>query len=214
MSDWLMVIITLVYTVTTIFISVLNYKTVKIATRQYHSDMQLRLMPCLYIQVVKQKRSMRKITINTNISNFAPVIGEFAFSVQNVGNGIAKEIQYEFSEDTETVDIFYRIVSLPCQDKRDFVLRIVHSEDCLAKSEHLVTEMRVVYRDLFDCEYSQTLTISVCMSNGKMKLETFYLTAPKCIKNTYTEKRPKMRRWLQYPRWWFRNFRWKIRNKD
>lgn len=214
MSDWLMVIITFVYTITTIFISVLNYKSYKVVKRQYHEDIRLRLMPCLYIELVKQKKKIpKRITIGTNLSNSDSIFGEFSFSLHNVGNGIAKEVRYRLSENTET-DFSYRIISLPPQDRRDFILKIIHSKGALEKSQHFESKVEVFYNDLFDCVYLQTLEIVVCMNNGKMELETFYLTAPEYIRNTYTEKRSRVRRWLQDLRWWIRNIRRKIQNED
>lgn len=59
MTDWLMVIITFVYVIATIFICVFNYRSAQAAKEQielskvqYEDDVRLKLMPCLCIEKV------------------------------------------------------------------------------------------------------------------------------------------------------------------
>ncbi len=101
MTDWLMVIITFVYVVATIFICVFNYRSAKAAKEQielsklqYEDDVRLKLMPCLIVKCIEPTTKVDGM-IDYEFKSQQPqklVNGKLYLEITNVGNGIAKKL--------------------------------------------------------------------------------------------------------------------------
>ena len=128
MTDWLMVIITFVYVVATIFICVFNYRSAKAAKDQielsklqYENDTRLKLMPCLFVERISPLDFVNG-TIEYSLADYENgdqkiIKGDPYFKISNVGFGIAKNIEY-IMRPIKGGYQRYRIISFPVNDSR------------------------------------------------------------------------------------------------
>lgn len=188
MTDWLMVIITFVYVIATIFICVFNYRSAKAAKEQielsklqYADDTRLKLMPCLFVERISPldfvNGTIEYRSVDYENDDQEITKGIFYFRISNVGSGIAKNVEYimrPIKDDYQR----YQIISFPVNDSRTLRFSFLCKR---GKTQEL--SLYVFYTDLLDNEYEQTLSIFLDCSNDEIKLNTFHITAPKHRKN-------------------------------
>lgn len=188
MTEWIMVAITFVYVIATIFICIFNYRSAKatkeqveLSKAQYADDTRLKLMPCLLVEQIDPTVSVNG-TIeyefdygDSGIGDESKINGEFCFKVTNVGYGIAKEIEY-FVYAPQSDYRRYRIISFSINDNR--TVRFVFA--CKSGNKQKL-ELQIIYKDLLDNKYIQTLSIFLDASKDSIKMETFYITAPQYV---------------------------------
>lgn len=184
-TDWLMVVITFVYVVATIFICVFNYRSAQAARKQnelskmqYEDDVRLKLMPCLLI-----RRASSSGIINGVVEyefehqgNQELITGEIVFTVTNVGSGIAQKIEYYMAPGTRGYRRYF-VESMPQNDSRTVRLS-------LSAVNNTTQELNIAisYCDLLDHAYMQTLTVRLNYIDEGMQLETYFLSAPQHLK--------------------------------
>lgn len=199
MTDWLMVIITFVYVVATIFICVFNYRSAKAAKEQielskaqYTEDSRLKMLPCLLVERIEPTPEIKGTIeicldgVSNESNDEATIRKDVFFKITNVGCGIAKEIQYSLCRPITnyTKD---RIISLPINDSRTvkISLRAIVPDEISHRREVL---LHISYTDLLDHEYVQLLTVNLISSCEGISMETFYITAPKYISDNADRK--------------------------
>lgn len=192
MTDWLMVIITFVYVVATIFICVFNYRSAKAAKEQielsklqYEDDTRLKLMPCLFIERIAPldfvNGSIEYKFVDSKPVSIETVVGDLYFKITNVGSGIAKNIHY-FMDPGASGYRRYHIPSFPVNDCRTLKFSFT--------SKHGTNQelnLYISYTDLLDNEYDQILSIFLDCSSNEIKLTTFHITAPQYRKRNEKE---------------------------
>lgn len=199
MTDWLMIIITFIYVVATIFICVFNYRSAKAAKEQievsktqYREDSRLKMLPCLLIEKIEPTSEINGTIeiclygISVESNDEATVCKDIFFKIANVGCGIAKEIQYSLCRPI-TNCMKYIILSLPINDSRTVKLSLkdIITDDISHRQEVILC---ISYTDLLDHEYVQILTIYLISSCEDISLETFYITSPKYISDNANRK--------------------------
>ena len=199
MTDWLMVIITFIYVVATIFICVFNYRSAKAAKEQievsktqYKEDSRLKMLPCLLVEKIEPTSEIKGTIeicldgVSKGSNDEATICKDVFFKITNVGCGIAKEIQYSLCRPI-TNYTKYRILSLPINDSRTVKLSLkdIVPDEISHRREVL---LRISYTDLLDHEYVQLLTVYLISSCEDISMETFYITAPKYISDDANRK--------------------------
>lgn len=188
MAEWIMVVITFVYVVATIFICVFNYRSAK-ATReqvelskaQYADDTRLKLMPCLFVERISPLDFVNG-TIEYGFSGCEhegakTINGDLYFKITNVGSGIAKNIHY-FMNPGANGYRRYHIPSFPVDDCRTLKFSFTSKPG----TNHEL-DLHISYTDLLDNKYEQTLSIFLECLDDKILLTTFHITAPQFRQN-------------------------------
>ena len=184
-TDWIMVGITAVYVIATIFISLANMKSAKAtreqlteSKRQYEDKKRLEVMP--YIQVEYNHDSSRDYHLDLIIESAGSYNGTYTLglSLNNAGFGAAKDITYSYSWDlcTETADRgFFPVRALIPGERKTILLSFEYSGDSSIKKQ---SRIDLHYSDLLENKYNQS--IEFFQSKDKNKLE-FKLLPPEHV---------------------------------
>lgn len=181
MTDWIMVSITFVYVVATIFICIFNYRSAKAAREQielsktqYEDDTRLKLMPCLIIEGIVPTAAVDGMIqyVFDNAQDAKIISGEFCLKVTNVGSGIAKSVTYRMPPAAKGYRK-YTAVSMPVNDSR--IVRFFFLSE---RGTEKKLEITIFYSDLLDHQYSQTLSIYLNCHGDTIRVETMTTTAP------------------------------------
>lgn len=183
MAEWIMVLITLIYVVATIFICIFNYRSVevtreqiKLSKMQYEDDIRLRIMPCLFVEKIDSTKFFNGIIeydFQTCCNESEPIVqGELYLKIRNVGSGIAKDVGYWIYPCISRYQRYY-IVSFSVGDCRT-VKWLFSGKNGMRQR----LDIEIHYLDLLDYKYIQTLSIFIKFLNDEVLLETFYISAP------------------------------------
>ena len=100
----------------------------------------------------------------------------FPFEITNVGNGIARYVEYYWGNQNNVDDCHFRyqITSLPVGDSRvAIVLFKSHSANY-----HTTASATITYHDLVGNHYFQHLNICLSISKERISLDTYTIEAP------------------------------------
>jgi hypothetical protein len=188
MTEWIMVIITAIYVITTIFICVYNSRAAKAAKdqvteirKQYENSLQIKMLPYLSVEKIENEPNTRGIIsfVFGNIIDTHCIRKDFYFKVTNVGHDIAKEIEYTLYPDHGN-NPHYRVFSLPVNESRSICIQAIYFRTKKDLETHYSDiQIKVEYNDLFDNRYMQEFVICFILSKEDIKLETYYISTPK-----------------------------------
>ena len=184
-TDWLMVGITAVYVVATIFISCANIKSANAtrdqlteSKRQYEDKKRLEIMP--YIQF-EQTKDNANHELNLVLDSGDKLIGEYILLVRmkNIGNGTAKDIAYtyQWNNGANTYDRgAFPVQALSSGESQTIKVCFAHTvEERAEQSACFVLR----YRDLLENAYTQKLNLRFTRnSSAILKLVEFTTSSP------------------------------------
>lgn len=165
-SDALMVIITFVYVVFTILICIANFKSasasknqLKESVSQYEKSKKLNMMPYLYLQNITTNANV-SLVLKISSGNIVNQIDHY-FVLDNVGNGIAKDISFQYDNMVEISDVKpFPIQNLRAGEQQGikFALKIT---DELEKEKQYTIRLLLNYTDLLNNRYKQICEVNL-----------------------------------------------------
>lgn len=185
-TDWLMVIITLVYVVATIFICRANLNSAKAShdqleesKRQFRESKRLELMPYLHLSVEEDTDIAWNCDYNITLSggNSQKHCTEKTPSpekivVRNIGLGNAKEISLSWKKPEGTIkkeNLPFSTLMVGETKKIAVFFWIEHSEK---ESVHEEANLSFNYSDLLNNHYEQVLTVTFEVKGpGEVKIK-------------------------------------------
>ena len=184
-TDWLMVGITAVYVVATIFISCANIKSANAtrdqlteSKRQYEDKKRLEIMP--YIQF-EQTKDNANHELNLVLDSGDELTGEYILLVRmkNIGNGTAKDIAYtyQWNNGANTHDRgAFPVQALSSGESQTIKVVFFHTVEKRAERSACFV---LRYRDLLENAYTQKLNLRFTRnSSAILKLVEFTTSSP------------------------------------
>lgn len=179
-------IITFIYVCATIIICWANIKSSNASKkqlmevkRQYEDDKKMKLMPCIQVKklnIYGEYNGIISYTIQHEENSNTWVTAAFPFEITNVGNGIARYVEYYWGNQNNVDDCHFRyqITSLPVGDSRvAIVLFKSHSANY-----HTTASATITYHDLVGNHYFPHLNICLSISKERISLDTYTIEAP------------------------------------
>ncbi len=179
-TDWIMVVVTIIYVIATIFIFIANNKSAKASRaqvekmtdqiiqsqEQYDETKRLNFMPFIMIERIENDRS-DKPNVGFFLSERRDTYERelvITFQIHNIGNGSAKNIKIKrhglnivYDEDN------FFVTGLFSNDKLNFSLTFTIPSTIEQNSVY----MEFLYQDLLDNSYSQKVEFILSNLDGK-----------------------------------------------
>lgn len=192
-SGVLMLLVTVIYVIATIFIYKANNEAAKMAKvqliemrEQYDDEKRMKIMPYFIVRVLEKscyvdgidKCYISDVKKYENISYLSATV---YFEIQNLGHDIAKECKYYWINSVLPAIRKYTIVSIAIGEKR--ILKVdFYAEAC---DDYLFTTIKcgITYKDLLDNEYEQICNINFEVSKSRIKYISHSMTAPVWLNN-------------------------------
>lgn len=194
MADWVMVFITFVYVIATIFMCFFSYKSTQItaaqlqeAMRQFEIDLEMKKCPYLEISQIKKsnKRKIRGngyVWLNSRATDKILKL-DVIFRIRNIGESVAKCIAYKW-ENSYLCDNGGTIYYLPVGDKRDFKVTVMAFFDDAIKENVLYrADMYIKMKDVFNNEYKQIAELRFRVNKKKIVMESYFVCPPMKIES-------------------------------
>lgn len=168
-SDALMVIITFVYVIATIFIWRANNKSAKASKeqleeskRQFEETKRLGIMPYLSVIIKTTNSNGGYVELDITDSSDKKVdFSNYKLSIENVGNSIAKSIQIEFVSELAFLkrQSVYSIDFLPAG--RDDVIGVCFAGevDTIKNEQSISNPLIISFEDVFCNKYQQQIEL-------------------------------------------------------
>lgn len=192
----LMVIITFIYVIATIFIFVANNKSAKAtreqldeSKRQFSETQRLSVLPCFSVSIGKEpfpeKNGMPFPDICLNIgkisNNDQMAFINSSFYVKNIGSGLACDFYIQWIVDTETSTPSFRLPFICQKSEESFNVSIAgESKDKLISRK---AEMKLCFTDIIGNHYEQSIEMYITMHpfNQHMTIDTYRIESPKLV---------------------------------
>lgn len=186
-TDWLMVVITAVYVVATIFICCANLISAKAtreqvteSKRQFEETRRLEIMP--YFRFESSSGFLADHTFNLALVNGESKYGfeERSFSVTNVGKGTAKEITCIWNNlGGNSVQISNSITALQSGEMQKLKMVFALPSD---KPENMTASIELRFKDLLNIQYTQIVQFEFVYLQNQLLFKDFNVTIPKLQK--------------------------------
>lgn len=181
-ADWLMVAITFVYALVTVFIWIANYKSTKLtkeqleeSKQQFEETKRLGVMP--YLQFENHKNSC-DCEIDLVLSDNDTDGGRYLLGLKfkNIGLGTAKDITYKWTNFTGSYDRgSFPIKSLQSTEEQTVRINIRLPK---TKYENTTSEMVFSYKDLLEHQYTQIVKLDLIYSTDNKTSSIKHTTLP------------------------------------
>lgn len=184
MTDWLMVIITFIYVVATIFICVANFKSASTTRQQleesreqYEETKRLSLMPFIIFEKISINNCDNKIGFGL-ISGSSELSKLYKiFKIKNIGLGTAKNITYTL---TNSTDSYYRgdffTKGMSSGDDYNIGITFYYPKEPLAAPK---LALDLAYEDLLNNSYTQRVEFIFNYDKSKsLNLESIITNPP------------------------------------
>lgn len=182
---WLMVVITAIYVVATVFISCANIKSANAtreqlaeSKRQYEDKKRLEIMPYIQFEQTKDSAS-HELNLVLNSGDNLKGTYVLLMRMKNIGNGTAKDISYTYQWDNGAQSYdrgAFPIQALSSSEIQTIKVDFSHSTD---NRENLEACFLLRYMDLLENAYTQDLNLRFTRSNSStLKLVVFTTSAP------------------------------------
>lgn len=177
-TDWLMVGITLVYVVATIFICIFNGRSAKAtreqvaeSQRQFEDNKRLERMPYIDVAVVDMPPDRDIFDADATLSFPKSISGKYVcvsewLEINNIGYGIATGISVEWKALTgelESVNLPIRILEIGGKKEVGFHFMVAISCEKMISEQCAV--MLFHYKDLLGNSYKQTISFTFKFSS-------------------------------------------------
>jgi len=179
-TDWLMVVITLIYVITTIKISKANVDSAK-ATReqvedsrvQFEKNQRLQVMPSMQIDILDElynEEIVAEIPYSLYSDEHLDSCRSYTFflALENAGMGTAKDITFRwFNTEGNPVEEKLPKHILYQQDKMVYLISVGITEKNATIGEKHEPKLVISFKDLLDNEYSQTIQLTYVIGSNK-----------------------------------------------
>lgn len=177
-TDWLMVGITFVYVVATIFICIFNGRSAKAtreqvaeSQRQFEDNKRLERMPYIDVAVVDMPPDRDIFDADVTLSFPKSISGEYVcasewLEINNIGYGIATGISVEWKApngELESVNLPIRILEIG--GKKEVGFRFMIAISCEQMLSEQCAVMLFHYKDLLGNSYKQTISFTFKFSS-------------------------------------------------
>lgn len=194
-TDWLMVVITAVYVIATIFICVANMKSAKAtreqieeSKRQFEETKRISVLPELWIEAEQESDTMITPDITLMLcspqkANDYTYYAIFVLELNNIGSGSAKEIAYLWKHDKEIYGKghFPRPAIFPKESCTIVVEVCIAPEDVGDEDSVQLRTLNLTYKDLLNNTYEQKVELSFYVYGEKSYREGTAMRITKCI---------------------------------
>ena len=180
-TDWLMVIITVVYVVATIAICIANFssanaskKQLEESKRQYEDKKRLECMPCFNIDIKEPELPSCFMEVDvTKYQKGTLVLSSEKFVIENIGKGIAKNIICSFHSDIADDKEVCKIPILPINNRDGTNIVFCGIRDILEDNLVHTSYFEFIFEDLLNNKYQQNIEIEYIL--GDKKDTTLYI---------------------------------------
>lgn len=193
-TDWLMVIVTIIYVVATIKICSANIQSARAtreqleeSKRQFQETKRLEMMPYFQINVmqgdVNQNSRYGLALSNTNSANLKVSSVSKKIQIENIGLGAAKEVTYTWKNQDKCFsrhDLHFSAIRAGQSQEMsvDFCMAAVQN----SQPYEIETSMTFIFCDLLENQYKQVLTLVFNISSScVITLKKAYTTSPERI---------------------------------
>lgn len=193
-TDWLMVGITFVYVVATIFICIFNGRSAKAtreqvaeSQRQFAETKRLERMP--YIDITVKRGFFPKELFNADVTlslskkesqEYVYIAERLEF--RNIGYGVATDISFRWGESLNKTDNINNPIKLIDRDGRkelSFQFVVALPIEQLPTTQDALLLLR--YKDLLSNHYEQTILLTFkLLSKEKAELADIQVSTPEC----------------------------------
>ena len=188
MTDWLMVIITTVYVVATIAICVANFKSAKAtkeqldeSKRQYEDKKRLEIMPYFYLEFKDENPTGDFVELGvTNDTNKRAVFQLNRMSIENVGNGLAKNISVSFIAELAYLQK-KRVVDLPLlPEHKTYSIGVSFAGEIetVREKQSISTHFCIQFEDVLGNKYQQQIELTFCCSDDELYIYKTNILSP------------------------------------
>ncbi len=187
MTDWLMVIITAIYVVATIFICIYNGRSAKAtqdqlkeSRQQYEETKRLEMMPYIQFDRVNQHSSDIELNLvlcdnEINGPNFITI-----FQVKNIGNGTARNITYYWNNFTNRYNRGdFPINALQCSDSKIININFILPNQ---EIENTVASFDIYFADLLENQYVQKIEFIFKKTSNQLFFDKIKSYSPELVR--------------------------------
>ena len=184
----LMVLITAVYVIATIVITVANIKAAK-ATRaqiaesrwQYEDRKRLEIMPFIQFETSRTEAANHVLSISCPAAKETILkAGSKFFQIKNIGLGTAKDIRYSFSwaDGIECCkDELFPIHAMYSNEVQQIKVLVSHPRS-VDKEKEIVGTFIFTYSDLLDNKYEQEMKVKYKEYDISFYMQELFITSP------------------------------------
>ena len=180
-TDWMMVVITVVYVIATVLICIANFSSAKASKeqleeskRQYEDSKRLECMPCFNIDIKEPELPSCFMEIDvTKSKKGALVLSSKKFVIENIGKGIAKNITCSFHSDIADYKEVCKTPIIPINNKDGTNIIFCGIRDILEDNLVHTSYFEFIFEDLLDNKYQQNIEIEYIL--GDKKDTTLYI---------------------------------------
>ncbi len=190
-TDWLMVAITAVYVVATIFICRANIKSAEAtreqvaeSKRQYEETQRLQMMPYLQFDCLGDSggHSLELVLASGDLGGG---VSTAKISIKNIGPGTARDITYKWISFTNTYDGgVFPIQAIQSGDMQSLCISFAGPVN---EPPKLQASFELHFKDFLGNMYLQTITFTFIRKNSGHTLFENVLTAPPILINKETD---------------------------
>lgn len=188
MTDWLMVIITTVYVIATIAICIANFKSPKAtkeqldeSKRQYEDNKRLEIMPCFFLGFNNENLPNGLVELDiTGNTNIKPDFQSCKMEIENVGNGLAKNIHVLF-----IAELAYmpqkRVVDLPLlPEHKTYSIGVSFAGEIetVSEKQSISTHFCIQFEDVLGNKYQQQIELTFCCSDDELYIYKTNILSP------------------------------------
>ena len=183
-TDWIMVGITAVYVIATIFIFVANIKSANAAKKQletsknqFEETKRLECLPCFDINPEQgASGGFQEIDLTTQMGGLI-ITGGYNISISNIGKGIAKELKCEIITPSISSTIIIDIPLIPMQ--KDIICPIMFAADSNGFIDGIMkARISLSFDDLLDNHYIQFVDVQFISQQPQVLFEIERINSP------------------------------------
>lgn len=162
LTDWIMIIITVIYVIATIFICRANFisaketkKQVEVSERQFEEMRRLEAMPYLQFESVPFDKGDFGISLPMNVNEYENTFSHAEeYKLRNLGNGSAKDIIFTWENESLGIsEVDYPAINA-IMAGHEYRVEIWF-DNCTVKKGIDVYKLTLQYNDMLDNTYEQ-----------------------------------------------------------
>ncbi len=187
-TDWIMVVITGIYVIATVFIFIANNKSANVtraqlaeSKQQYSETKRLASMPCFYIHAEDRNTGFfESVEITDKITGNVISMG-YKFATENIGNGIAKDVHFYISTEfvgKKEIAKFPLVPVFKSPHDQRLIFPLFFADKGGFKNKKLTATLLIEFSDLFSNQYAQPIKLVFSEEQASIELEITEIQAP------------------------------------
>ena len=193
-TDWLMVGITVVYVIATVFICWANFSSaraskaqVEESKRQYEETKRLQMMPYIHVVFDKWIGLKQGDTITPHVhfkisecsQDECNINKGVSIKIYNIGLGIAIEPFCQWCENEKVVSYQIPTSVLNIKETKEWDILIIASKNDIGKE--IKKTLRFLFADFYGNHYFQDLCIDFYVDNNTIIIDSYKMQVPQYI---------------------------------